>query len=123
MLEYKINPFIIIIEELNKKYPDLDAEIFFVPAAALYDEGEPQDKPRYGVTAEGIGGRKIIYVSEELPAMHCIEIIGHEVAHILAGFDAGHGAEWERAFDEIYDLYNDAMEKKMAELDEGVSDE
>ena len=34
------------------------------------------------------------------------EIFAHELAHVAVGYDAGHGPEWDTAFDAILDEYN-----------------
>jgi len=40
----------------------------------------------------------IIKISTRLPFKYLIEIVGHELAHVVAGEEAGHGDSWKFVF-------------------------
>ncbi len=52
------------------------------------------------------GSTPQIRLSPHIPMKHLLEILAHELAHVIAGPDAGHGDVWERAFSEIHEEYN-----------------
>ena len=41
-----------------------------------------------------------------IPVEDATEILAHELAHAAVGLDHDHDAEWEKAFDAIFDEYN-----------------
>ena len=41
-----------------------------------------------------------------MPFVGMIEIIAHEVSHVVAGFEKGHGQEWEDVFEIINQEFN-----------------
>lgn len=109
MWTYKINPFEMMLEILHEHYPDFGAEIFFVPPEALVNEGEG-DKPCWGLTAANRNDGMVIYINHEIPACHSVEIIAHEAAHIIAGFDQEHNEQWEAIFSRLHELYEEKYE-------------
>ena len=47
-----------------------------------------------------------ILVDPNVDIENATEIFAHELAHVAVGYDAGHGPEWDTAFDAILDEYN-----------------
>lgn len=56
------------------------------------------------------GGNPIVSISAEAPLSAAPELLAHELAHIAAGIDAGHGPEWEAAEQAILDKYNELLD-------------
>ena len=48
----------------------------------------------------------IIFIDASLSIKNAVEIFAHELAHVAAGEQEGHGELWEKAFDEIQNEYN-----------------
>lgn len=89
------------IDELRlaalEAFPDLSCSVRF---ASFPDDGP------YGETLfPDDGSRPIVQVAVGIPMEAVIEVMAHELAHVAAGLDAGHGAIWEDAFDRIHAAY------------------
>ena len=44
-----------------------------------------------------------VWVSYDVPLSAIPELLAHELAHRVAGYEAEHGQEWQRAFDALCD--------------------
>jgi hypothetical protein len=70
-----------------------------------------------GVTVfDDRGKPPLIFINAEIPCWASVEIISHEVAHVAAGVNAGHGKIWQAEFDKIYDAYCSAHKAIESEL-------
>lgn len=71
-----------------------------------FGEQETDGVEKLGVTIfSDDGSPPIIEVNPFIPLAHIAEIIAHELAHVIAGLEAGHGEEWDREFQKISDLF------------------
>lgn len=61
------------------------------------------------------GGLPVIYVSAVLPFNNVVEVVAHEMAHVIAGQDEEHNEEWEQAFADIHLLYGEIYDKRMTD--------
>lgn len=92
------NPIQIVADAATACFPDIDCDVTF----AVF----PDDGP-YGQTFWPDDGRRtIVQVAVGIPFEAVIEVLGHELAHVAAGKDAGHGPIWEDAFNRIHTEYN-----------------
>jgi hypothetical protein len=127
MFTLEINPWQIMLDVLNEKYPGFDAEISFLEPKSFKET--LQDKNNYDtLVPDGIedacgftffdneGKKPIIVIDSEIPCYASVEIIAHEAAHVIAGHGADHGEQWEAVFDEIYVAYC----AKMAEICDAI---
>lgn len=57
---------------------------------------------RVGLTSWNEDGTIDVDISAKLPVADAVEILAHELAHVAAGKDEGHGEKWEQAFDAIH---------------------
>jgi hypothetical protein len=64
------------------------------------------------------GSIAIISINPMLTVADQIEVIGHEIAHVKAGADAGHGEVWERHFQEIHDQFTELYKSAYADAQE-----
>jgi Zn-dependent peptidase ImmA (M78 family) len=113
LIKYDINPFEIILEVVNRCYPTFDAKISFVP-----EEDFEEMMKRWGATdtevKEACGvtmfddecKTTIICINASIPCYAAVEVIAHEVAHVVAGVDAEHGEKWENEFNKIHIEYS-----------------
>ena len=49
--------------------------------------------------------KKSLATGAEITFLIATELLAHELAHIIAGAEAGHGEEWEKHFDRLFELY------------------
>lgn len=120
MFEYELNSWQIILEVINRLYPGFDAKISFLPPSRF--KAELDSKIKDGAVVEEnpddacgftyFDGDKtpVIAIHSEVPTDASIEIIAHEVAHVVAGKNEGHGAKWEEIFNTIHLEYTKVVE-------------
>lgn len=67
----------------------------------------------YGITTFPADENEVplVEISAELTVQDAVEILAHELAHVAAGIDAGHGEAWEKAFHRIHQEYLDRLEE------------
>lgn len=114
---FKNDPFAMVYQAFKNLYPDKDCVIYWKPN--LKDKNGVSV---YGTTIFVDDGSIIIAINPELKVCDAIEILGHELAHVAVGVDAGHGPEWETAFDAIGEEY-DRIGKENFDFWEVVEDE
>lgn len=108
------NPFDIVIKAVDELYPNTRAWIQF----------NPNIKPRKflwwrfgccGCTTfpeKGDIQVPIIDISTNIPFEAMLEILAHELAHVVAGVDAKHNKGWEEVFHNINIKYYDILNRK-----------
>ena len=62
------------------------------------------------------GGTILIEINADIPIIAGVEILAHELAHVIVGKadGDGHTAEWESTFDLIFRLYEQKISEKEA---------
>ncbi|MGB9660678.1 MAG: ClpX C4-type zinc finger protein [Moorellaceae bacterium] len=98
------NPFDIVIQAVKELYPDTQALIQFNPNLRGKEYREcgrtifPDD-----------GGIPLIDISTNIPFEAMVEILAHEIAHVVVGPDVEpeeeHGKKWEEVFEAIHKKY------------------
>ena len=100
------DPSAIVAIAFRELYPDTKYHAQLVPE--LEDE---DNAPAYGLTLfPDDGSEPIICISAEAPISAEPEFFAHELAHVVAGIDAGHGPTWEATFEAIFQKYNEIIE-------------
>jgi hypothetical protein len=89
------DPLKLVLEVSRDLFPKHGADIFF---------GLEGEKNKFGYTDFG-QTPPVITVSVLTPLGVTPEILAHEVAHVVAGFESGHGKKWEKTFDMIHREY------------------
>ena len=56
------------------------------------------------------GSTPVVSISAEAPISAAPELLAHELAHVVAGEDAGHGPKWKAAEEAIFQRYNEILE-------------
>lgn len=122
MIKYDLNPFNLILEVTNQLYPEHNARISFVPEDAFKEmlkEYKSPEKDACGFTLfDDEGKTPLIIINAEIPCWASVEIISHEIAHVVAGIEADHGEKWEAEFNKIHSEYLKAFENKMEAISE-----
>ena len=93
----------IVWKAFQNLYPDKQVTCEWTHEIDDTDDG----KAVYGMTQDLDGDDEyFIQVVTTIPVEDATEILAHELAHAAVGLDHDHDAEWEKAFDAIFDEYN-----------------
>lgn len=95
------SPFTILDEAFRGLYPDKKYKACIEPNIKD-DEGNRA----FGFTQFNKGEIPVIAISAELSITDATEIFAHELAHVAAGEEAGHGERWDEEFQKIFNEYN-----------------
>ena len=86
------DPIRLVVRIVKKRYPAARALIFFVAQQEVASGA-------YGHTLfPDDGSIPHVLISVELPVIRAVEILAHELAHVVVGPKGGHGKEWNRVF-------------------------
>lgn len=97
----RFNPFDLVLDSFAALYPSHRASIVW--SEAPEDAG---DSPAFGHTCwPDAGGDPEIAIFMHTPLSGAVEVLAHELAHVVAGPDAEHGPCWETAFAAIHQEY------------------
>lgn len=107
MIKFLENPHQILLDAVNELYPNADADIIFLDKES-YDEFV-ENKESYACVKFTDNLKPLIVVCIDVPYVASIELIAHEVAHVVCGYtddqEKAHGEEWESVFTKINELY------------------
>ena len=71
-------------------------------------------RKKYGMTFfPDNGSDPIIQLDCNLSVKDAVEVLAHELAHVIAGIDKNHGKEWEDIFSEIHELYTTEFNREI----------
>ncbi|MFU1798188.1 hypothetical protein ACM1RC_30330 [Paenibacillus azoreducens] len=97
-------------------YPELDAQIQWDPTLSGDDlkakigRVGTWKKPEYGYTFfPDDSSTPTIGISPHIKVTTAAEVLAHELAHVAAGLEAGHGRVWSDAFNAIQLRANEIM--------------
>lgn len=113
---FVFDPFAAVWEAFKTLYPGKGENV-----TCAFDENIKDDngKPVLGTTDFLDDGSIVVLIDCNLKVCDAVEILAHELAHVAAGMDADHGPEWEKAFDAIYDKYDELSEACAKQLESG----
>lgn len=97
------NPLADIVRCFRKLYPHLSADISVQPVPP-----DLKGQCSFGGDDHPI---PLVTIDPSLPYVGCIDILAHELAHVAAGEDGGHGPEWEKAYEAIHNEYHAFVER------------
>lgn len=107
MIKFLENPHQILLDAVNELYPNADADIIFLDKEA-YDEFV-ENKESYACVKFTDNLKPLIVVCIDVPYVASIELIAHEIAHVVCGYtddsEKAHGKEWEDVFTKINERY------------------
>lgn len=96
------NPFDMVEEAFNNLYPNKSYRAY-IDTDVKDDKGEPV----FGATLfPEDGSEPTVFISADLILSDSVEILAHELAHVAAGVDVGHGEMWDYEFEKIFKEYN-----------------
>ncbi len=114
-LEIMNDPFVVLLAAVQNLYPEIECEIQLDPT--IKKPFKLFGKRLWGHCGCTLfpddGGIPQIRLSSNIPYFAVVEILAHELAHVVAGIDAGHGEEWEEAFKKIHAEYDICFAKRL----------
>ena len=111
---FENSPFGLINRAFKNLYPEKEYKACIEP-----DITDDQGEKAYGITIFYEDETPIVAISAELAIKDAAEVFAHELAHVAAGEGAGHGKEWEEAFDKICREYQRIGEEMFKEEGDG----
>lgn len=101
------DPFRLLIKIAKDKYPHLKAKVAFT-----------NEMPKHGMKKEPCGvtlwpegaGTPEILIHAGIPVSGAVEVLAHEIAHLIAGHDSKHGPKWRKAFNWMHRRYCEEVE-------------
>ena len=97
---FENSPFEMIDKAFKRLYPEKEYRACIEP-----DITDDQGEKAYGITIFYEDETPIVAISAELAIKDAAEVFAHELTHVAAGEGAGHGKEWEEAFENISKEY------------------
>lgn len=112
MIKFLENPHQILLDAVNELYPNVDADIIFLDKES-YDEFV-ENKESYVCVKFTDNLKPLIAVCIDVPYVASIELIAHEVAHVVCGYtddpEKAHGKEWQNVFTKINEKYSQLVD-------------
>lgn len=106
MIEFN-NPLQILIDIVRKDFPNLNIYIQFSDSLMLNNEDGP-----FGETSNDKENNfYIITLEARLPFINILEILAHELSHVIVGVEEDHNGKWEQMFSYLFSEYNKIIDK------------
>lgn len=105
MVTWLNTPFADVIKAAENIYGEINCNIQINPALYLEEKA-------YGATTFTDEGNVIIELDGNTSVVNLIEILAHELAHVVTPDDVEHGQRWEKAFDSIFKEYKRYCKEK-----------
>lgn len=103
---FQNSPFEMLDKAFKNLFPDKNY-IAYIDVDMKDEDGQRV----YGCTQFDCDSIPIIFIDSSLSLQNAIEIFAHELAHVASGEKAGHGQEWEKSFEDIFNEYNRIVEE------------
>jgi hypothetical protein len=107
MIEIINDPIKTVVQATENIFGQLDCEIQFAPVKL--------EAGCFGNVILEDGVKPLINIDPSIPYGAVLEVLAHELAHVVCPQDNDHGEDWEKAFNDIFDEYNKMMESKASE--------
>ena len=104
---FKNDPFSLLWIAFQRLYPDKKCNVWYDHK----DQKDENGETIFGETFYSEDGTITVFVDYDLSIKDAVEILAHELAHVAVGEEAGHGEEWELAFDTIFQEYEKVSEE------------
>lgn len=98
----KFDPFGLLIRLFNDTGCPVNVTVEFV-------SGLHAQEGRWGLTNFSDDGKAEIHIDGDCPVAGAVDVLAHELAHVIAGFDAGHGKAWEQAYSALHRRYGEQI--------------
>jgi hypothetical protein len=112
MIEFN-NPLQEIINISTNLFPEIVNKNIYIQFDSRLGSKETENVP-YGETFIDDGTKDIIVsISGNLPIIENIEILAHELSHVIVGIENEHNEEWENVFNKIFVEYSRRIDEKI----------
>lgn len=98
---WKSDPLRDVVRAFRRLYPRRACDIVVQPVSGK----------KLGRTFFARGHRPMVALDPRVSYAGCIDILAHELAHVAAGINGGHGPRWAKAYDAIRDEYEAAVQR------------
>lgn len=105
MIKIVHDPVQLVLDIVQKKYPQASALVSFV------DSAECDRRNCVGYTVFHRRRVPVVHVSVHAPYYGVVEVLAHELAHVVIGRDSGHGRKWKEVFEYIASEYVKCVKK------------
>ena len=126
-LKIRNNPIDLILKAFAELWPEKKVDIYFDPdlprpTAADLDERDFSIIAQEEIASVGAAGatkfedgkKPTVYLNPDQPFMQLVQTLAEELAHVVAGPDAGHGPEFGKALDLLSIRYEEIMQEQEA---------
>ncbi len=101
------DPFEEVLQAVRELYGETDVEIQFHPGLGENGEGP------FGETIfPDDGGTPLVNISMNINILDALEVLGHELAHVVAGLAEEHSPQWKLVFKKIHKKFDEIQERK-----------
>lgn len=83
------DPFSAILDAFNARHPDAGVVVQWV--TDLYAEERAWGRTHFDEDPI------VIEIDGQIPVAGALDVLAHELAHVAAGFEVGHGPAWQEA--------------------------
>lgn len=107
MAKFVDSPLDILVGVYNREYGK-PVDIFIIDRETV----ESYEKGAKGVTFFDEDDKAVeIVISADQTLMQILDVIAHELAHTIAGFEAGHNEEFKKVYQNLNRLYTKEIER------------
>ena len=99
---FKNSPFEMLDMAFKRLFPDVKYTAYFEPDIRDNADGNKV----CGLTDFSDDGEITIFIDPDLSINNAVEIFAHELAHAGVGVAHDHDEVWEKAFDDLFEVYN-----------------
>lgn len=107
------NPFDTLMEIMKEHYPNAKCDIYI-------GQSMTDGKENLGCTLfpeEHLSGDvPVVEIHFSLSLENATEILAHELAHVIVGYEGDHGEEWERVFSHIHEEFQRKLDEQFSEV-------
>lgn len=105
------DPFDIVTEIISENYPFTECDIYI-------GQSMTDGKETFGCTLfpEDKSQKPLVEIHYSLSMPDAVEVLVHELAHVIAGEEAEHNEVWEMAFSILHEKFQAKVEERFKKL-------
>lgn len=107
MLKFILNPYELMMRLAKKRYPKIKAQVIFTNDLPKYNK-----KKVKGYTLFRPKEIPLIGINVSCSVERSLEVLAHELAHVVVGYSNKHNAKWNKVFNQIHEDWCLEMEKR-----------
>jgi len=103
-MKWKPDPFRVMLKQVQARYPNLRAHV-------CINNNKRGDRWLGRTIFPDDGSTPQIHLNAKCTLGGSLDILAHELAHLVCGPDAKHGPKWRKEYRRIYHEWVEAMRK------------